>query len=404
MAGINRVLISNTYSRPSDDPWSMIVDPWEESLVITKRKNRAFELKVKLGRETLADSGPFRTAAEFFEALDYLGYEMNWTELQRPTDAQVRLLLPGLWKIDRRLEGDVREMLATGTRPSDDDDPDNPRSPKPVAADDVVDAVLARSECAESLLCRWFDQGPDSNGEEMTESLEELESGGIVLWNEIARYQEVDGIDALEGRVSARRWERLNAEADSPLTARERTLLARENMRRYLEEPVEGWGWQIFVMPDTRKREAYLPVLKHGDAMEGVDVSLVGAYATVDQARSALKRHGIIDADDYRGPQQIGPPLPRHEHSGREVPWVGKAKPGSRMRFGGRKRYLAIKITNPETAEGMIVGIHFSSTRALGTCMTVRTAPTAVRLAAPGWHYRRGQTVTVGDLKCPYQS
>jgi hypothetical protein len=38
------------------------------------------------------------------------------------------------------------------------------------------------------------------------------------------------------------------------------------------------------------------------------------AFVTVDAAIVQLKRHGIIDADDYRVPRQAKPALPRHEH------------------------------------------------------------------------------------------
>jgi hypothetical protein len=37
---------------------------------------------------------------------------------------------------------------------------------------------------------------------------------------------------------------------------------------------------------------------------EGVDTALLGTSATVDAACAELKRHGVIDADDYRGPEQ----------------------------------------------------------------------------------------------------
>lgn len=184
----------------------------------------------------------------------------------------------------------------------------------PVTPDEVVAAVHAKSRRAQSLVFRWFDQPKPDGLYDITDELSELEDGGIILWHEIPIYRDIYDLEPLRGMVSAKRWAQLDEDGDIRLTRKEEVELTRVNMRLYLEEPVEGWGYQIMVMADSDDRVAYLPVMKYGSSMEGVDIALLGAFVSVDRALAELKRHGIIDADDYKGPQQIKPARPRHEH------------------------------------------------------------------------------------------
>ena len=132
-----------------------------ESLLITRRKDGSFTVKAWASDETGIDhrscSRPFKTAKGFFLGLGQTDYALSMSELGSPPDDQVRTMLPVLLQLAPDLEGEVRALLVTGQQPSEDDDAGVMRPESVVSSDDVVDAVLAGSRCAQALVFRWFD-------------------------------------------------------------------------------------------------------------------------------------------------------------------------------------------------------------------------------------------------------
>jgi hypothetical protein len=100
-----------------------MADPFDEYIVLTKRTDGTFDMKARSadgsGREYRCCSCSFTSVRGFFQALDLAGYHMAWCGDDRPTDDQVRLVLPGVAALDADLASRVREALDAGQRPVD---------------------------------------------------------------------------------------------------------------------------------------------------------------------------------------------------------------------------------------------------------------------------------------------
>ena len=73
----------------------------------------------KAGFEYRCCSCAFTSVPGFFQALDLAGRHMAWCGDDRPTDDQIRLVLPQVEDLDPDLASRVREVLDAGQRPVD---------------------------------------------------------------------------------------------------------------------------------------------------------------------------------------------------------------------------------------------------------------------------------------------
>jgi hypothetical protein len=158
--------------------------------------------------------------------------------------------------------------------------------------DRVVDAVVSGSPAAFKLALRYFHDASTNPW-----NLGEIDSGGFVPWDELDRWLEdakAEGCEALKPLVTAERYAAILDGA--PLTAEEERQTLHAALYDYFEEPVEGWGYQLLPMPDSAGRQAVMSVIVTGGP--GVLMVFMGIHRSQGDAIAALKRYGLINAED----------------------------------------------------------------------------------------------------------
>jgi|WetSurMetagenome_2_1015567.scaffolds.fasta_scaffold136008_2 hypothetical protein len=161
-----------------------------------------------------------------------------------------------------------------------------------VTLDQVVTAVLDRARNAQQLAMAHFaqltmDDYPDPD---------ETESGGFVPASTISYFEDVDSLEALEGFVTEKRMAALEDGAD--LTKAERIRCVRAHLAEYFNEPSDLGSYQVSGIQDSEGNEAYWTEYRVGGGMS-LDIYFVGMFTSIEDARAALKQHGLMAPEDY---------------------------------------------------------------------------------------------------------
>jgi hypothetical protein len=160
--------------------------------------------------------------------------------------------------------------------------------------DRVVDAVVAGAPAASRLALRYFHDASTDPW-----SLDEIDSGGFVPWDELNMWLEKamgEGCKGLKLLVTAERYAEILD--DAPLTAEEERQTLHAVLFDYFEAPIEGWVYRLLAVPDSAGRQVVASVISEGSSWEGVRVVLMGMHRSQADAIAALKRYGLISAED----------------------------------------------------------------------------------------------------------
>jgi hypothetical protein len=161
-----------------------------------------------------------------------------------------------------------------------------------VTEDQLVAAVLKRARNAPRLAMAYFAQLTTDTYRDP----DEIESGGFVPASTISYFEEVDGLELLDGLVSEKRMAALDEGAD--LTRAECTLLVRARLAEYFDEPSDLGSYQVSGIQDSEGNEALWTEYRVGGGMS-LDIYFVGVFASLEECHAALKQHGLMAPEDY---------------------------------------------------------------------------------------------------------
>lgn len=155
----------------------------------------------------------------------------------------------------------------------------------------VVDDLIRSISEGDAKLAQQL--GPEVAAREIGE----LVDGAMGILRPFEELEDVDLVARLLP-LSAGRLEELESIDD--LTEQELALFEEAVGEDCFEADGTNEAWVVLSIESSTGEEAFLAVTVAGGSIEGVERKFVGAFSTLPEAKSALKRCGFLDAEDFR--------------------------------------------------------------------------------------------------------
>lgn len=129
-------------------------------------------------------------------------------------------------------------------------------------------------------------------------------SGPFVSHRDLRELYENATVDLvfLDGVLSSGRLDAL--ENGAPLTASEKALLVRRRLKMFFDEPVADDAYVIKSLATAAGHKVFRAETRSWRRGEGVQTNFVGLFSTLQEAKAAVRRKGLIDVRDYKWRQR----------------------------------------------------------------------------------------------------
>ena len=129
-------------------------------------------------------------------------------------------------------------------------------------------------------------------------------SGPFVDHRDVRELYENATVDllSLDGLLTVSRLDAL--ENGAPPTKKEKALLVRQRLKMFFDEPVGDDAYVVKFLVGAAGRKVFWAETQSWHSGKGVQTNFVGLFSSLQDAKAAVRRKGLIDVRDYNWRQR----------------------------------------------------------------------------------------------------